>query len=216
MAEQKKIITVEATDAGRLDVIAKLHLKLFSFGPMSPFGERFVRILGYELPIRDGLMQLACMEIEGVIVGFIAYTVDAKGFYAAALKNHWLRVLAMTISSIIAKPSRLGAALRAARVARERSSAKDVPEEGMAEITAIAVLPEYGGAEYARRTGIRVSSELIAHAKSDVKHLGARQLRGVIDGFNRPAVMMFGLSGATVTPFEQAGEPMYSIVFDLD
>lgn len=214
MTSQKEIFSVSADDREWLTEVALLHIDLLSFGPMSPFGTDFVRVVGYELPIRDGLMQLACIKIDGQIVGFIAYAQDAQNFYKAALSQHIVRTAWMTIRALFARPTRVAALLRAIKVAKDRSGNCQI-EKNTAEITAIAVRPEFSDAEFVRRTGIRASRELVTHALRKVAQGGAKRLRGVIDGFNKPAVMMFGQLGAEISNFEQAGEPMYAIVLDV-
>lgn len=215
MSRSIGIVSIAPDDGERLDAIAALHISLLPFGPMSPFGKKFVRALGYELPVRDGSMQIAGMEVDGELVGYIAYTKDARGFYGATIKKHFLHICWLTFRSLIAKPVRIGSVFRALRILRSRTNVDDIPSD-TAEITAIAVSPEFSSAEFVRESGVRVSQDLVLFAKDDLRTQGIRVLRGVIDGFNKAAVMMFGHLGASIEKYEQAGESMYVINLKLE
>ncbi len=209
------LTAVTADDHERLDAIAQMHMDLLDFGPMAPLGKRFVRTIGYQMPIHDGLMSVACIEVDGRLAGFIGYTEQAKGFFSAALRAHPFKLCGLLLLAVLQKPSRLVALYHAARVITARESTDDAGESP-AEITAIAAAEEFTNRQFVRAHGLRVSEELINHAKKDLQGRGVRRLRGTIDGFNKATVMMFGQLGATITSLEQAGEPMFAATFDLD
>jgi len=183
---------------------------------MAGLGELFVREICYGVHLRDGLMRVALYEIEGIAAGFIAYTSHSIMFHREGLRNHWLYAAWILSISILRDPRRLLHLLKALRVVLSRRRERELGKDPFGECVCIAVLPEYLTQRFVRRTGLRVSRDLVAHASSYLRQKGIKRMRMMVDGWNTPALLFYHGLGAQFEPYEQAEEPMIQVWLDLD
>ncbi|MFQ6023083.1 MAG: GNAT family N-acetyltransferase [Acidiferrobacterales bacterium] len=199
-----------------LAIIAQLHMELLDYGPMAGLGELFIRKIGYAMHMADGLLKVALYEVEGQAAGFMAYTSRSISFHRAGLKQHWPYVAWIVLLSILQDLRRLRRLLRAVRVLLSRRGEQRTGTDPLGEIVAIAVRRDYANPTFVRETGLRVGAELVAHARSELKHDGVSKIRMLVDADNKAALFFYHNLGAYLAPYQQAGEPMVQVWFDLE
>lgn len=104
-------------------------------------------------------------------------------------------------------------ALRLMHALRAEKNSGKVPT---AEILAIGVLPEYRNPELIKRTGLRISRDLVVHAVAYFRSLGLRKMHLLVDEFNKPTIYFYQLIDGHSEPYMRVGESMIKIWFDLD
>lgn len=211
----KELREIGANDKDDMKTVSSLHMELLGFGPMAGLGERFIREICYVKPVQDGLMRLALYEIDGKAAGFVAYTDKSISFHRHALKDHWIYAGWLTFLSLLEKPMRLKALIRAIRVVLSRRSEIKTGSDPMGEVVCIAVKPEFLRGKFVRNTGIRVSEELVTYGADQLSKTGVDEMRMLVDADNKAPLFLYHRLGATFEDYEQAGEPMVQVVFDL-
>lgn len=209
------MVDVRFDDYELLTNVAELHAHLLHFGPIAPFGVRFIRTIAYELPLRQGLMSLACALDGDRIAGFVAFTESAAQFHETTIRKNRLHIALALLRALIAKPARMARIGRAIRMTSNRPPVSTSSVDSMAEMIALAVDLDYQGTAAIRRLGYRVSTELVRYAQRRLRERQFSQLRGIVDAFNKRTLFMYSQLGASITKIDQAGEPMYEVVFDL-
>lgn len=203
-------------DAG-LATVARLHMELLGFGPLAGLGEYAVREIGYRVNMADdGLLKVALYEVDGQPAGFVAYTHHSISFHRSSLRRHWRRVAVVLALAVLREPWRVPRLLRVARVIVSRRGEVRLGADPLGEVVAIAVRREYLAPAFVRRTGIRIPEELIAHAMAYLRRAGVREMRMLVDAFNKAALLMYHRLGARMEPYRQGGEPMVHVWFALD
>lgn len=210
-----QIREIEPHDEDGLVTIAQLHMELLDYGPMAGLGELFIRKIGYRMHLADGLLKVALSEVEGHPAGFIAYTSRSISFHRTALRRHWPYVTWIASLSVLRDPRRLGRLLRAIRVLLSRRAEKDLGEDPLGEIVAIAVRRVYCSPAFIQQTRHRVGAALVAHACSMLRGTGVSKVRMLVNADNQAALLFYHSLGARLGPYEQAGEPMVQGWFDL-
>lgn len=208
----------ESDAANRQDVraITQLHLKLLGHGPMARLGELFLRRFCYHTLIRDGLMKVALYEVDGQPAGFIAYTTHSMTFHRIAIRRHLPYVVSLMAVSILRDPRVVLRLLKALRLMGSRRAELDLGRDPIGEVLAIGVLPEYRTPQFIRRTGVRIGEQLIAHVRSYLERAGVERMRMVVEAHNTPTLLFYQSLGGRFEPYEQAGEPMVQVWFDLN
>lgn len=197
-------------------LVARLHMQLLDFGPMAGLGEVFLRDFCYTVLIREGLLRAAVCEADGQAAGFIAYTDRSITFHRDALRKHPFQVGWVLMRSIALDARMFTKIVRALRVIYSRSRETRIGTDPLAEVVAIGVLPEYRSTQFVRRTGRRISHELIRHAARWFRDRGLERMRLVVDADNLQTVLFYHSLGARVEPYEQAGVPAIHVWFDLE
>ncbi len=207
-------ISVEGRDD--LDRIAEMHMELLDFGPMAGLGRRFIRDACYAMHMRDGLLHVTMCEVDGQPAGFVAFTDRSLSFHRQSLASHWLRTAWILLLCVLEDPRRLRALIRAVRVVFSRRGEKRLGQDPMGEVVCVAARPAYLTAKFTRQTGLRLSEELITHAARRLRDMGVREMRMLVDADNRAVLMLYHRLGARFEPYQQAGEPMVHVWFELD
>lgn len=203
-------------DQADMDRVADLHIELLGFGPMAGLGRRFVRDACYANNMRDGQLKVAVYEIDGVIGGFVAYTDRSISFHRTSLKKHWLRTAFTLIRSLIEDPRRIVALVRALAVLGSRRTEHGiVGNDPMGEVVCIAVQKEYLKTEYRLPSGPRPGESLIAYAAHRLAELGVHEMRMLVDADNKAVLFLYRALGARFENYQQAGEPMIQVWFEL-
>lgn len=211
-----EISTIDPDQEAELECIAELHMELLDYGPMAGLGLRFIRDVGYKIHTTDGLLQVALCRVAGEAAGFVAYTAQSISFHRQSLQSHFLRVCWTLALSILESPSRLVKLIRALKVVRSRRREKYRGNDPLGEIVAIAVRRKFLGSEFVDDQNRRISVALVAFAQRQLEAQGVKQMRMLVDSDNKSALMLYHLLGARMQAYEQAGEPMVEVWFELN
>ncbi len=207
-------ITLE--DRAGMDRVADLHIELLGFGPMAGLGRLFIKDACYANNMRDDQLKVAVYEIDGVAGGFVAYTDRSISFHRTSLKKHWVRTAFTLVRSLLQDPRRIGALMRALAVLGSRRTEHGVVgNDPMGEVVCVAVQSEYLKTEYRLPSGPRPGESLIAYAAHRLTDLGVDEMRMLVDADNKAVLFLYRALGARFEKYEQAGEPMVQVWFDL-
>lgn len=206
---------ISPTDRESLARVGRLHVQLLPFGPMAKLGETFVREVCYRVPMADGLLKLAVFELEGRMLGFVAYTDRSITFHRLALRKHWLYSAAMTVAAVLVDPRRFLKLARVGRVVLSRRAERETLRDPLGEVVCLAVVPEARASDFARRVGVRVSEALVNHAKVELAGVGVDRMRMIVDADNRPVLMLYHCMGARLEPYTQGGTASMLVWFEL-
>jgi len=196
--------------------ITRMHLDLLHFGPMARLGELFLRRFCYTILIQDGLMKAALYEVNGRPAGFIAYTDRSITFHRMAIRRHLGQVAFLVALSIIREPRVLLYLPKAVHLIFSRRAEQEKEQDPLAEVLAIGVLPEYTKQAFTRKTGIRISEELLSYAATYFRRVGLNRLRVVVQQVNKPAIFFYHNLGARFEPIEHHGEAMFQAWLNLE
>jgi ribosomal protein S18 acetylase RimI-like enzyme len=206
---------INPLDDSEINTVGRLHTQILDFGPMSGLGERFVTKIGYELPLRAGLLNVTLAVADGTIAGFAAYTPCSATFQREALRAHRGTVLWTLLRSLGEDPRRLWALFSAARVILSRDTFVPEPHKKVGEFAAMAVRPEYTTVDFFRRARVRVGEELTKHVIACMEKAGVDTVRGFVDAHNKPALLMYQRLGAQFQDCHVGGRPMVQVWFDF-
>ncbi len=209
-----RIRQVEVTDDTTLRAVGKLHAELLPFGPLAALGADFLRIVAYRAPVGDGLLRLAVADVDGVPVGFAAWTSDSERFHAEAVRRHLVLAGTHAALAVVRDPRRLRAAPRILRVMRSRTD-DDEDRGGYGELIGLGVLPEYASPQFRKHTGRWLSRDLVAHAADDLAAVGKVRLRIFVAAENTRTLMLYQFLGGTFERLEHGGEPTVAVDFAL-
>jgi hypothetical protein len=214
-AQRSVLREITAEDVEDLDTVARLHLQLLDFGPMSALGLRFVRDVCYRMLLADGVLRLALCEVEGEPAGFVAYTSQSVQFHRVSLGRHWFAAGWAALRAIIEDPRRIHGLLRTLRVLRSRRAHQERECDPLGEVVCLAARPEYLSARFVRQTGVRVSEELELYALDCLRRLGVARVRMIVDADNKSALLLHHRLGGRFERSELGGAPQLEVWFDL-
>lgn len=198
-----------------LKTVSRLHMQLLGFGPMAGLGERFIRETCYAKPVQDGFLKLALYEVDGEAAGFVAYTSQSISFHRHALKDHWIYAGWLTFIALLERPQRIKALIRAIKVVLSRRSEIKSGSDPMGEVVCIAVSPKFLAGKFVRKTGITVSEDLVRYSATKLQKSGVAEMRMLVDADNKAPLFLYHKLGASFEDYQQAGEPMVQVWFDL-
>jgi ribosomal protein S18 acetylase RimI-like enzyme len=205
-----RIRRVPANDATALQAVGRLHAELLPFGPLAALGADFLRIVAYRAPVRDGLLRLAVAEVDGVPVGFAAWTADSERFHGEAVRRHVVLAATQAVSALVRDPRRLRAVPRILRVMRSRVG--DGEDRGAyGELIGLGVLPEFASPKFRKRTGRWISRDLVAHAADDLHAAGKAKVRVYVAAENTRTLLLYQFLGGTFERLEHGGEPTIAV-----
>lgn len=210
-----RIIEFGLDDARSLAAVVDLHMELLDYGPMAGLGSRFIRDVGYRLHMAEDVLRVALCRVGGEPAGFVAYTAQSIGFHRQSLGAHWLRVSWVLTLSLLEDPRRLGNLLRALKVIVSRRREVRRGKDPMGEIVAIAVRRQYLASHIVDSEGRRVSAALVDYCMKKLRDAGVDDMRMLVDADNKGALFLYHGMGARMEPYEQAGEPMVEVWFEL-
>jgi hypothetical protein len=206
---------ITAEDVEGLDTVARLHLQLLDFGPMSALGLRFVRDVCYRMLLADGVLRLALCEVEGQPAGFVAYTSQSVQFHRVSLRRHWFAAARAALRAIVEDPSRIAGLIRTLRVLRSRRAHQERERDPLGEVVCLAARPEYLTPRFVRQTGVRVSEELELYALDCLRRLRVPRVRMIVDADNKRALFLHHRLGGRFERSELGGAPQLEVWFDL-
>jgi len=79
---------------------------------------------------------------------------------------------------------------------------------------AIGVLPEYRSTQFVRRTGRRISHELIRHAARWFRDRGLERMRLIVDADNVQTILFYHGLGAKLSQLTYGGVASYMVSLD--
>lgn len=214
-ATRVQIENVASADEDGLHAVSDLHMELLDFGPLAGLGPRFIREIGYRLHIDDDLLQVALCRVDGEPAGFVSYTARSISFHRQSLGAHWPRVCWILFLSLAADPRRLAKLVRALRVVVSRRKEQRRGSDPMGEVVSIAVRQKFLSNKIVDAQGRRLSVALIEYARERLREQGVDEMRMLVDADNKLALFMYHGLGARMESYEQAGEPMVEVWFDL-
>jgi ribosomal protein S18 acetylase RimI-like enzyme len=214
-ARELRLREIRADDCEGMANVSGLHMELLSYGPMAGLGELFIREAIYRPHVSDGSLRVALYTVDDAPAGFVAYTDRAIGFHRDSLRRHWARTAGVLALALAQDPRRIVRLLRSIRVLLSRRGEQRLGTDPMAEVVCVAVRPAFVAARFARESGRRVSEDLIRYAADRLRELGLRELRMLVDADNREVLFLYHALGARFERYEQAGEPMFNVWFDL-
>jgi ribosomal protein S18 acetylase RimI-like enzyme len=186
--------------------LARLHAALLPTSSISLLGPHFMERFYYKLLPREGLLFGAVAYIDDQPVGFVAATHDADGFMRIACRRRWPYLVWVVGTSILIAPRSIRAVWQACRVMMSRAPAADARPDG--EILSLGVLPAYREPRFIRQSGLRISTDLLDTAVSELCARGVRAIRATVNADNTPAKLFYiGLGwtlGRTNVPGWQA------------
>jgi ribosomal protein S18 acetylase RimI-like enzyme len=211
-----RIREIDPSERHDVATIARMHLKLLWWGPIAQLGELFLRQVCYTILVRKGLMRGALFEVHGKPAGFIAYTDRSITFHRTAIGQHLFYAAYWTLVSVIRDPWIVLRLWGALRLMFSRWKEKEVREDPLAEIVAMGVLPEYRTPAFNRRTGLRISEELVKHAAKYFREVGISKIRMIVDSDNKPALLFYHSLGCSLDKYQHSGRDSVQCWLNLD
>jgi ribosomal protein S18 acetylase RimI-like enzyme len=207
-------VAADGTDETALRAVGALHEELLPFGPLAALGADFLREVCYRAPVRAGLLSVAVAEVDGVPVGFVAWTADSARFHAEALRAHLPLAAWRGAVALARDPRRLAAVPRILRVMRSRTH-DDEDRSTFGEVIGIGVRPDFVSGTFRRRSGRWLSRDLVAHAADALHRAGRERLRMFVAAENTRTLLLYKVLGATFRRVEHGGEPTMAVTFAL-
>jgi ribosomal protein S18 acetylase RimI-like enzyme len=128
---------MEKEDVGS---VVRIHLTSFPGFFLTFLGPRFLSLYYSGICEAPEGIALICKDPDGEPAGFVAGTINPRGFYSRLLKRHWLKFCLASVGAILRKPTII------ARIARGLSHPSQNPVgEEVAGLFSIGVLPELQG-----------------------------------------------------------------------
>lgn len=167
------------------------------------------------MPLSEGLLRVAVYESGEKLGGFISFAADSQSLLAKLLRRRGWTVIGRIIWSVVRSPARImripGIFLTA--IARTPPVPEGVGR--LAEITSLAVRPEFVDIQFVRAHRLRVAEELMRYAMDALRAEGATQVRGLVDEDNRAIQTLYGRFCASFKNFRQGGRPMVEAMLAL-
>lgn len=131
-----------AMTSGHVRAVVDLHLLAFPDFFLTFLGKSFLTVYYKAIIQHDDAIKIALVD-NSQVVGFVVGTMNPSGFYSSLLKNHVFSFALASVPALIKKPQTFFRLVRALGKPKEASAGKDA-----AELTSLAVLPQYQGHGY--------------------------------------------------------------------
>lgn len=163
-----------------LDAVVAIHIESFPGFFLTFLGPSFLREL-YRGILEDVSGLILVFEKFGQVLGFVAGTVEPRGFYTRLLRSRWWRFGFSSIMPIIRRPNTL------IRVLRSFGKSSEYQDDiRTALLMSIAVHPD------AQRRGL--GFQLVEAFVSQAGVLGVEQVELTTDRDNNPSINKFYLA----------------------
>lgn len=210
-----RIRRITSSDDADLAHVSEMHMELLHFGPMAGLGESFVREVCYRSLLRAGVLSVAILEVDAQPAGFVAYTSNSYDFHRLGMRSSWFVAATELLKACIRQWRHLGRIFRAVGVLLSRRQEQQ-PEPGAnGEVVCVAVRPEYLRPAFARSRRFRASEGLIRYAAAQLSDRYVSSMRMLVDAENKAVLLLYHSLGARFEPYEQAGEEMVQVWFDV-
>ena len=158
--------------------VAELHERLLPRSPVVRLGRHFAEEFYYGILTRRGYIFGAVSHRAATAVGFIACTLDARGFMPAAARRYPLQLARVLSKSLLFAPGRLGVVREVWRIMTERRRVAAVERCG--EVLSYGVSAEHRRAA----SGHSIAEELTRYAFSVFEAHGVREVHAIVDTDN--------------------------------
>lgn len=183
--------------------LARLHGELMPHSPVVLLGPRFMERFYYRVLPEMGLAVGAVAYVDEAPAGFIVATRDSDGFMGQAIRRHWLYLGWLIGTSVLLEPTRIGALWEAVQIMRNRTTSERREDAG--ELLSFGVLPEFRSARFVRRTGVKISQDLMACALRLLDRQGVQVVRSLVDQDNLDVKLMYRGLGWELSATEVGG-----------
>ena len=170
--------------------LAALHAMLLPMSPLALLGKYFMEKFYYKDLPQQGLIFGAVAYIDDKPAGFIVATHDPAGFMWSGLCKRWYHLAWVLVTSILLKPQSIKTMRKAFQIMSERRVSKD-DDRADGEILSLGVLPAYLEPHFIRKTGLRVSADLMDDTLRELKSRGSRLIRALVQADNKPAKFFY-------------------------
>jgi len=184
-------------------VLAALHGSLMEHSPVVLLGPRFMEHFYYRVLPQMGLIVGAVAYVDETPAGFIVATRDSDGFMGQAIRKHWLYLLWLLGISVVLQPTRLGALWEAVQIMRNRNTTGR--REAAGELLSFGVLADFRSAKFTRRTGLKISQDLMSSALQQLREQDVRVIRSLVDQDNLSVKLMYRGLGWELSASDVAG-----------
>ena len=200
--------------AAEIEHLSSLHAELLPQSPVVHLGSGFMRRFYYRFLPLDGHISGAIAYIDGEPAGFITAASDPARFMRAAFRKHWLRVCWLVGGSVLRAPVRLAAVKEAIQV--DSGMAETPREVDVGELLSFGVLPRYREGSFVRRTGLRLSDDLLGAALSSLLEAGVGRVRAVVEADNYEAALFYQGRGWAPSGQEAKGWSADTVEYTVD
>jgi len=184
---------LDPQDSVDVESAARLHRELLPSSPVPRLGQAFMCRFYYRKLIEDGLICCDLYYDHGKAVGFIVYTKHASDFMARGLRRHWLYLSVLMAAAVLRRPTRIGVILSLLGISRTLKESSGNSTWG--ELLSLGVIPECRNSQYVRRTGRRISLELVEQAKEYFRAEHVSGFRGMVEARNRETLLFYHALG---------------------
>jgi SAM-dependent methyltransferase len=209
------IDTVAPASREEIAMVARLHMELLRHGPMARLGVRFLERFCYGVLLEEGLLHAALCRVDGEPAGFISYTPRSIQFHREVIRRRWLGAARAFGQSLLHEPAVLLRLPKALRLMADRRREIELASDPLGEVVSIGVLRRFATARVAGAGTPPLSEALILHAAAYLRRAGATRLRMIVEARNKPTLLLYHRLGAGFQPYQQMGEPMVHVWFDL-
>ncbi len=178
-----------APNGSQIADLARLHAALLPHSPVVLMGEDFMCDFYYKALTSDKQICGAIAYIDGKPAGFIVATHNPKEFMPMAIRRHWFSLGMVIFLSLLRSPTRIMAMKEAYTI---QKNVGDIEyEAGLGELLSFGVLPEYRSPKFVRKTGHKISSDLLTAAVSLLRKRAMKKIRAVVDQDNTEAKFFY-------------------------
>ncbi|MDH3716089.1 MAG: hypothetical protein OET44_19840 [Gammaproteobacteria bacterium] len=169
--------------------IAALHAEMLPHSPVVLLGMPFMQRFYYAVLPRENLICGAVAYYRDTPVGFIVATHDPASFMSKALHRHWGKLALLVARSLITQPGSISGLWEALQIMRHLPKPKNLSNVG--ELLSFGVLPEYAKRKFVKHTGLHISMDLQNAVEQQLRLLGTRRLRSLVDQDNTVARLFY-------------------------
>lgn len=188
------LVRLDPGNADHVRAAAELHARLLAHSPIPRLGPAFMTRFFYTTLVEDGLVHCYLYRSGDRYVGFLSLTEKPYSFMSEGRRAHFVRLSALLLLAILARPSRLRILLDVLK-AGQRTRPDDA--EGAGEFLSFGVLDEFAAARDEKR-GLRIPSVLFDEGIEHFRSRGFRRIEWNVDSSNLPAILFYKSYGATM------------------
>lgn len=162
--------------------LSRLHESLLAGSAVAAIGQRFMEGFYYSILPREGIIFGVVAYVDGRPAGFVVATDDSAGFMRAAVRRWWPSVGWLVATSVLWSPKSMKAVWDVCYAIRKRTGRGGLEARG--EILSLGVCAEYRSSSFVRRSGLRISNDLLDHAVAQLGKRGVSVVRALVNAEN--------------------------------
>ena len=186
--------------------LAHLHSTLLPTSRLTLLGRRFLERFYYRILPLEGLIFGAVAYVDDCPAGFVVATHDAAGSLRAVLRRRWPALMWVMGTSVFVEPRRIAAIWRVGCMMAQQGFATSSDADG--EILSFGVLAAYRDPRFVRQSGLRIATDLLDGAITQLRMRGTRSIRALVETDNTPAKLFYIGLGWTL---ERTGISRYGL-----